>query len=388
MTDGSDGLDRAAREHARSSRADERSSLIELHRRLRALTPRAVGTWAIIAANVLVFVAMVAWGVHFMSPTSQNLIDWGANYGPKISAGQWWRLFAAMFLHVGVLHIAMNMWGLWNIGAFIERALGTTTFLVIYLLSGWTGSVVSVLMKPMTVSAGASGAIFGVFGVMLAFVLRPRRSVPVAALRALRSSTFFFLAINLWLGLKTPGIDLAAHMGGLVCGFLLGAVLGHELTPEARRAAHRRTLVAGAVTAMALAVATMALKGRVPDVHAQLDRFQTVEGEVVEKYNEASQKAVKGEISDDEFAGLIERDILVPWRALHVDPATLRNVPRELRQLVRDIEEYRKAREQGWELMVRGLRTKDPDTIERGSDKLTEADRMVEKMNEAGGARK
>jgi rhomboid protease GluP len=364
----------------RQSQADERASFFELHRRLRSLTPYAFGTGAIVAANVAVFALMVASGVHALSPTSQSLIQWGANYGPKVSAGQWWRLFTAMFVHVGVVHIAMNMWGLWNIGRFVERALGTMIYLVVYVLSGWAGSVVSVFMKPMTVSAGASGAIFGVFGVMLAFVLRPRRSVPVAALRSLRGSVFSFLAINLWLGIKIPSIDLAAHGGGLVCGFLLGAVLSHELTPEARRAANRRTVLLGAAVAVALGVATWTLRGRVPDFEAMLKQFGTVEHQVLVTYNDARQKTLDRELSNQEFADVIERDVLPPWRRIRIDPAVYRNAPRKFQELTRDLEDYREAREQGWQLTANGLRTGDTEALEQASDKLRQADAMVKAM--------
>lgn len=385
MNDGSEGPDGATRQHMRQSKAEERASIIELYRRLRALTPHAFGTGALIAANVAVFGVMVASGVHPLSPTSQSLLTWGADYAPKVSEGQWWRLLTAMFLHVGVVHIAMNMWGLWNVGSFVERALGTTIFLVIYMLSGWAGSVVSVLMKPMSVSAGASGAIFGIFGAMLALVLRPRRGVPMEALRPIRNSTLSLLAINLWLGITTPVIDLAAHGGGFVAGFLLGAALGHELTPEARRSALRRTVLIGTATFLALAGATFALKNRpVPDIRATLMQFQAVEARVVAAYNSASEKAVKGEISDPQFADILEHDVLPPWRTLRLEPTAMRYVPRELKETVRDLQEYREVREQGWELMARGLRGRDGRLIEQGSERLKRADGMVEEMNGKG----
>jgi rhomboid protease GluP len=360
VNDGSEELDRATRRQMRKSPADEHDSLAELHERLRTLTPYPVGTVAIIAANIVVFGAMVASGVHLVTPTSQSLVEWGADYGPKISAGQWWRLFTSMFLHVGLMHIAMNMWALWMVGRFIERALGTTSYLVVYLLSGWAGSVVSALTKPMAVSAGASGAIFGVFGVMLAFVLRPRQTVPMAALRPLRGSTFSFLAINLVLGISAPAIDLAAHLGGLASGFVLGALFGHELSFEARRAARGRTLLLGTATMVVLGVATLTLKERrLPDVLAMLTQFAPVETRVVAVYDEAREKVLRGEMSDDEFADVIERDVLGPWRALRIDPATVRYVPRDLRELVRDLENHREEREDEWELIVEKLRSGD-----------------------------
>lgn len=367
--EGSEERDRATRRHIRKSREDEHDSLVELHGRLRALTPYPVGTVAIIAANIVVFGAMVASGVHAVTPTSQSLIEWGADYGPRISAGQWWRLFTSMFLHFGIVHIGMNMLALWNVGRFIERALGTTSYLIVYFLSGWAGSVVSEVTKPMAVSAGASGAIFGVFGVLLAFVLRPRQTVPMAALRAMRSSTFSFLAINLLLGFTAPAINLAAHLGGLVCGFVLGAVFGHELSFEARRAARQTTLLFGAATAVVLGAATMTLKERrLPDVLAILARFGTVETRVLAVYNDGREKVLRGDMSDSEFADLIERDVLRPWRSLEIEPAMVRYIPPEAREGVRDLENHRREREEEWKQIVEKLRS--GDALDEGVDRL------------------
>src|SRR6202011_2677222 len=111
------------------------------------------------------FVAMVATGVHWLSPTTADLIKWGADYGPRTTAGEWWRLGSSMFLHLGIIHIAFNMVVLWDIGRFTERLLGNAGFLIVYVLSGLFGSLASVLINPHIPSAGASGAVFGLYGV-------------------------------------------------------------------------------------------------------------------------------------------------------------------------------------------------------------------------------
>jgi rhomboid protease GluP len=349
----------------RESKAKERAALTQLFARLNALTPYPVATVVIIAANVVVYGVMVARGVHPVTPTSQSLVAWGADYGPRISEGQWWRLLSSMFLHFGILHIAMNMWALWSVGRFIERALGSEAYMDVYLLSGWAGSVASEITKPMAVSAGASGAVFGVFGVMLAFVLRPRQTVPMAALRALRGSTFSFLAVNLMLGISAPSINFAAHLGGLVCGFVLGAIFGHELSFEARRAARGRTFLVTAATIVLLAVATVTLqKRRLPDMLAILTQFGPTESRLVAAYNDGREKVLRGEMSDREFADFVEHDVLGPWRALRIDPATVRYVPSDLRDTVRDLENHREAREEEWEGIVERLRGGDSETPE------------------------
>jgi rhomboid protease GluP len=235
LNDGSDEYSKALRGEGRRSRSEEAAAVAELQQRLTELTPRIPGTNANILLNVAAFATMVVAGVSPLAPTASDLIGWGANYGPLTAGGQWWRLFASMFLHVGLFHLAMNMWALLSLGRLVERMLGTTAFFVAYLLSGWAGALLSVGLKPYTVSAGASGAIFGVYGVLLAFILKESRSIPVLALRPLRNSALFFIGFNLWIGVTNVRIDLAAHVGGFVAGLVSGVALAHELTPEARR---------------------------------------------------------------------------------------------------------------------------------------------------------
>src|SRR4029453_17866843 len=157
-----------------------------------------------------------------MQPAIDSLIQWGANYGPRTTQGEWWRLFTCMFLHIGVLHLVFNMRALWNVGGFMERWLGSSSFLVLYLLAGLLGSVASVAWNPFVVSAGSSCAIFGLVGGLLAFLVRPRAMQQHASLAALRTNTLVFLGFNLVYGFIQQGIDMAAHIGGLVGGFVCG----------------------------------------------------------------------------------------------------------------------------------------------------------------------
>src|SRR5215813_8268653 len=178
----------------------------------------------LLGLNVAVFGLMLSGGGHPMTPTIDRLIQWGANYWPKTTNGEWWRMFTAMFLHIGVLHLLFNMIALWNVGSFMERVLGSAGFVVLYLLSGLLGSIVSVAWNPFVVSAGASGAIFGLYGGLLAFLVR-HRAMQHTSLAALRTNTLAFLGYNLVYGFIQQGIDMAAHLGGLAGGFVCGFVL-------------------------------------------------------------------------------------------------------------------------------------------------------------------
>jgi rhomboid protease GluP len=157
-------------------------------------------------------------------PSPYTLLAWGADFGPYTMHGELWRLFTAMFLHIGILHIAVNMWAFWSLGGITERLFGSRRFVLLYLLSGLGGSCISVLVKPTVIGAGASGAIFGVLGGLLAFATLRKMIEPSEALNQLQKSALKCIAINFLISLSIPGIDSSAHLGGLVFGMIAGAV--------------------------------------------------------------------------------------------------------------------------------------------------------------------
>ena len=190
-----------------------------------ARSPYAV-TIALIAINVLVFLAMGAGGVSLTEPTPLDVARWGGDFGPAtIGAHQYWRLLTSCFLHFGIIHIAFNMYVLYQIGPFIETVFGRARYVVIYLCAGLFGSLVSVWIHPMSVGAGASGAIFGLYGALFGFLLIERRSLNPAVTRSIAKSAGIFLLYNLFYGVMSRTTDLSAHFGGLVAGFLVGMAL-------------------------------------------------------------------------------------------------------------------------------------------------------------------
>lgn len=181
-------------------------------------------TYALIAINVVVLIAMELAGG---STNNQVLIDFGAMFGPSIADGQYWRLFTAMFLHVGVMHLAFNMFGLFIFGRMVEGVFGPYRFALLYILSGLFGSVISYLLSPIAIAAGASGALFGIIGVMAAYFAVQREVLGRMAQQNLYG-LLILGAINLVFGLLSPGIDNWAHMGGFVAGFGLGYAFAPE----------------------------------------------------------------------------------------------------------------------------------------------------------------
>jgi membrane associated rhomboid family serine protease len=205
------------------------------HRQLehRASTPVV---WTLLAVNIAIFALMWQENVPD-NPLAhgQQLIRWGSNAGRYTLQGEWWRLVSSMFLHGGLLHIAFNMIVLVQVGTLVERMFGSLRFTLLYLIAGVCGSLASVLWNPYVNSVGASGAIFGIIGGLLAFVRKPDSGVPHTIARSLRGSITFFLLFNVAAGLIYPFTDNAAHFGGLAGGYIAGWLLARSLSlpPEA-----------------------------------------------------------------------------------------------------------------------------------------------------------
>jgi len=173
----------------------------------------------IIDINIIVFILMVMSGVNILQPATKSLLTWGANFRPYTLDGQSWRLFTNYFLHIGIVHLLFNMYALLYIGILLEPRLGSKRFGITYLVTGLLASIASLYWHPMTVSAGASGAIFGMYGVFLAMLTT--NLIDKSLRKPMLTSIAVFVGYNLLNGMK-GGIDNAAHIGGLVSGILIG----------------------------------------------------------------------------------------------------------------------------------------------------------------------
>ncbi len=205
-----------------------RESLTELMHSSPARTPM---THTILVVNLMVFAAMLTQGAGFWHTSTTVPLAWGANFGPATQDGQWWRLFTALFIHFGLLHLAMNMWALRDVGRLVERLAGRWRFVTLYVGSGILGNLLSLVVQGnKAVSGGASGAIFGLYGALLVLLWTERRRVDPAEFRWLFGLASVFIVLMLGLGWVIPGIDNAAHGGGLVAGALLAHALARPWT--------------------------------------------------------------------------------------------------------------------------------------------------------------
>src|SRR5690625_2764443 len=173
-------------------------------------------TFLLIAINIFLFILLEFRGGSMDVP---NLINMGAKYNPAMIEGEWWRAFTSMFLHIGFLHLFMNMLALYFLGVLLERIYGTKRFIVIYILSGIGGSLTSFAFST-SISAGASGALFGLFGALLFFGVNYKNLF----FQTMGKNVIFILILNLVIGIVIPNIDMGAHLGGLITGFLAATI--------------------------------------------------------------------------------------------------------------------------------------------------------------------
>ena len=220
-------------------------------------------TPTLMGANLILFGVMFASTVDDPDLVRVTLA-WGANFGPLTLIGEPWRLLTNCFVHFNVLHLGFNMWALWSAGRSVERLQGNGRFSVIYLASGVTASRASLCWNPFVVSAGASGAIMGVYGSLAGYLARERRAIPGVVVRSSLSGLAAFLVNNVFLALSVNGIDHAAHIGGFLTGAVFGFAATRPMESVARARASKKSVIAlaAAVVAVTLMIALQLPSGR------------------------------------------------------------------------------------------------------------------------------
>ncbi|MES2999174.1 MAG: rhomboid family intramembrane serine protease [Pseudomonadota bacterium] len=232
----------------------------EFEEMLAKHTPRVWALHAVVALNVLVWAATVLAGLSPLRPAPDQLFQWGANSASAVVLdGQVWRLLTATFLHAGVVHLAFNMLGLWEGGKQLVRMLGNGQFLLVYLACALCGSVASLhFSAQQAVSVGASGAVFGVLGALLAVTWRYQDHVPALRSSKLWSGLGVFMFYSLVQGFANQGVDNAAHVGGLACGAACGLMLAATFDDARRGAATMQAVLVGLIAAAAIATGVLA----------------------------------------------------------------------------------------------------------------------------------
>jgi rhomboid protease GluP len=236
--------------------------------RLRSLkgasSPWTSVTNIIIALNVIVFVIMGALGAGWIEVKSMTpYILYGANQGAATTDGEWWRLLTSMFMHYGLIHLLFNMWALYQAGHFVEKLQGRALYALTYLASGLAGGFASIAWHgDQTWSAGASGAIFGVYGAILGFLLREKQGLPASIYSSLLKSSLLFAVYNIVFSATRAGIDNSAHIGGVVGGIAMGWLVALPVDRAIRDRQTGRRIVMSIIAIVAMIVAGVALTPR------------------------------------------------------------------------------------------------------------------------------
>ncbi len=346
----------------------------------------------IVLVNVIVFAAMLADGAGLLEPKSAVHLRWGANFGPVTKEGEWWRLLASTFLHFGLLHIAMNLWALWGAGGLVERLYGNYAFLAIYLFAGLTGSFASLLWNAdRVVSAGASGAIFGVYAALGAYVLRQPGSVPVSVLKSLTGSTIAFILYSIVLGAVISAIDNAAHAGGLAGGFALAWLLARPLEPRKPLTPGRAAAAAGFA---AIALGSLFVLAPPPkysyaaqkSATSAIQQFAAEEEALAKRANALVEARKAGSITGRQLGESIEKELLPGWNAAHARFTAIKLEPEApVADKLRALTEFVGVRRDMFTEYAAGLKTGDAARTRRAEELSAESQRLMKAMRERAG---
>lgn len=331
----------------------------------------------LINLNIAIFIAMAARGVNVFLPDSESLINWGANFRPATLDGEWWRLVTCCFLHIGIFHLLMNMYALLYIGLLLEPHLGKTRFLTAYLLTGIAASTASLWWHDLTVSAGASGAIFGMYGVFLAMLTT--NLIEKSARKALLTSIAIFVGYNLLNGLK-GGIDNSAHIGGLISGI----VIGYSFVPSLKRKADLKIKYAiiTALSAIIIFASTLVYKNIAPYEFAKYDdkikEFVVFESMAMEMYK------MPENTSDEKFLHEIKTRSLYYWNEniKLINEVDLLNLPEPVHERNKKLLEYCEIRVKSCNLIYKAVEEKTDNYRIQIEDLNSQIEAIINKLSE------
>lgn len=306
-------------------------------------------TPSLLGLNILIFMIMIMLGVNFILPDNESLILWGANFRPVTLDNEWWRLVSSCFIHIGIFHLLMNMYALVYIGLLLEPYLGKARFFSAYILSGIAGSVTSLYWHDLTISAGASGAIFGMYGVFLAMLTT--NLIEKSARKSILTSVIFFVGYNLINGMK-GGIDNAAHIGGLVSGLFIGYSFYPSLIKPKLWLLKTATIVL--LSVLVLFPSFIVLTTTSNDIMAyekKMEKFASLESMALEIYN-----MPEGTSNDDLLSEIQDRGIYY-WKeniSLLTETDKL-DIPQELHNRNLKLIEYCELRIKSYETIYKSI---------------------------------
>lgn len=325
--------------------------------KLHALSPRPWMTHALIAANVVIWLLSLRSGGGIAQTPASTLFALGGNAASAVQQGEWWRLLSAIFLHASLMHVTMNMLGLYTAGVTVERIYGARAYLLIYLASGLLGSALSLHFAAQhVVSVGASGAVFGVTGAMLVAVGKNREQIPETLSKRLIVQLAVFIAYALLQGFSRQGIDNAAHIGGLIGGSALAWLLPARLDMSRYQRTAAVSLLAGlalgtlSIAALAMLAPKAALDQRAALASEDHMKHGLLEFVRILKSVQADEQALRaGTLSTNAIAERERNQYIPALRQIDTELSGVKLRPGDPRQpLVADIT-------RGTELMIEAM---------------------------------
>jgi membrane associated rhomboid family serine protease len=326
---------------------------------LRARMPRLAVTPAIVAINVAVAACMLIGPTASGNP--DTLLGWGASVGPLTTNGQWWRLVTASFVHIGVLHLLVNVAVLCQLGAVLERLAGRLAFAAAYISAGAFAGLISLSSEPVAVSVSASGAVCGLYGLLLASLIwqrfQPQNDagtgaiMPLTAMKRLGYGAALFSVCTVANGCAGPG-----EAGGLVVGLAYGLALGWCFVHRQPATGH---VAAAIAVSAAIAVGCAVPLRNIADVKPEIARAIATEERTAAAYQSALHSFSKGEITAETLAQLAERTIVPELQVVGARLEALRRVPPEYQSLVSDAREFVRLRCRSWRLRADAIRRTD-----------------------------
>ncbi|PWT86693.1 MAG: hypothetical protein C5B57_00600 [Blastocatellia bacterium] len=350
-----EGMGRRIKDEA----AQNRRACEPFNNALRARTRWVLLTPSLVTLNVTIFVFMFFASGALTEPTS--LVAWGGNLGPRTTNAEWWRLVTALFVHAGLLHLVATTIGLVPVGIILERLVGWFAVATVYFAAGVIAGLVNLSSSPLSLTVGPSGAVFGLYGLLLASAswdqLRSSNvKIPWPVLKRLAPSVSVFVLF----GLTGDSLAIKSEFTAFVTGFACGVVV-------ARCAGDRKpaTPLVSATMAATLAIAIVAasLLGGITDVRPQIEGMVALENRTAGAYQVAVDGFRKGRLTSEALAQLIDRTIVPEFEAVDTHLKALHGVPREQARLLADAEQYLQLRSESWRLRAEVLRN---DKIQSG----------------------
>ena len=358
----------------------------ELKRILRRCTAGVPGTYVLVAANVAMFaaVAIAAGSIRPFSP--RDLVWWGAGFGPRTTNGEWWRLLTATVLHAHPLHLIFNMIALLMVGPIAERLVGRRAFVAFYIACGLAGSAAGLWAHPLRVAVGASGAILGMYGMLVGLMVEHRPSAtrhaladgapaPIhrAQLQIFLHETIGVIVCTIVSSWWIPNVDNAGHLGGLAAGFVIGWMAGQDIewtTPRPRQIA--AALVLGAICCGA----ALGASGRVHDLRAAMIRVFEMDSRTRVTYS----RAIASKRDAATLSIVIESDILPALAAQGRALQSHGRVAASQQPILDDLRQYVALQEEAWRHRARGHREQRVDLLRRSTEIEETADVVMGRL--------